>query len=97
LFSALDALHYGKKITRLVHGAAKGADALGARWALARGVIGASYPAQWDKYGKKAGVIRNQEMIDVEKVDFVVACPGGKGTADMVRRATKAGIPVIHV
>jgi YspA, cpYpsA-related SLOG family len=97
LFSALDALHYGKKITRLVHGAAKGADTLGARWALGKGIFSAGYPAQWDKYGKKAGVVRNQEMLDREEIEFVVACPGGRGTADMVRRATAAGIPVIHV
>lgn len=97
LFDALSVLHHDQKITRLVHGAARGADSFGATWALFNGVFSAGYPAQWDKHGKKAGVLRNQEMLDSETIDFVVACPGGKGTADMVRRATKAGIPVIHV
>ena len=53
-----------------------------------------SYPAQWDVYGRRAGPIRNQEMIDEGKPDGVVAFPGGKGTADMVRRAEAAGLKV---
>lgn len=97
LFSTLTALHHSQPILRLVHGAAKGADSFGATWALFNGIFSAGYPAQWDKYGKRAGVLRNQEMLDRETIDLVVACPGGKGTADMVRRATKAGIRVIHV
>ena len=48
-------------------------------------------PADWTKHGKAAGPIRNQKMLD-ECPDLVVAFPGGKGTADMVRRAMKAGI-----
>lgn len=84
-------------ITRLVHGAAKGADTLGAEWALERGVFSVGYPAHWDVYGLRAGFIRNQEMLDTENVRLVVAFPGGKGTADMVRRAKKAGKQVLEV
>lgn len=43
-----------------------------------------------------AGPIRNQQMLDDGKPDLVVAFPGGKGTADMVRRARVAGIPTIE-
>jgi len=54
------------------------------------------YPADWDKYGKKAGPIRNQQMLDEGKPDLVLAFPTEKsrGTYDMIRRAEKAGIPV---
>lgn len=97
LFDALNALHAQTPIVRLVHGAARGADSLAATWALFNGVFAAGYKAQWDAYGKAAGMIRNQEMLDCEKVDLVVACPGGRGTADMVRRAVKAGVRVVHV
>lgn len=44
--------------------------------------------------GKAAGPIRNQRMLDEGKPDLVVAFPGGRGTADMVRRAKAAGVPV---
>lgn len=97
VFAALDAIHAATPITRLVHGGARGADSLGALWALANGVFAAGYPAQWAQHGKAAGVIRNQQMLDSEPVELVVACPGGRGTADMVRRAKGRGVRVMTV
>ena len=55
------------------------------------------YPAPWKRFGPSAGGIRNQQMLDEGKPDLVVAFPGGKGTADMVRRAENAGVKVIKV
>jgi UDP-N-acetylmuramoylalanine-D-glutamate ligase len=52
--------------------------------------------ADWRKYGRAAGPIRNQEMLDLNKPDVVVAFPGGRGTADMVRRARAKGVRVIE-
>lgn len=97
LKNALDLLHGLHHFTRLVHGGARGADSLAAYWALGQGVFAAGYPAQWDAYGKAAGMIRNQEMLDVEKPELVIAFPGGRGTADMVRRAKKAGVKVVEI
>lgn len=97
LYAALNKIHDERGITRIVHGGARGADSIGALWALFKGVYSAGYPAQWGIHGKAAGAIRNQEMLDVEKVDLVVACPGGNGTADMVRRAKKAGVTVMEL
>lgn len=51
------------------------------------------YAAQWE-LGLKAGPIRNQRMIDEGRPDHVIAFKGGTGTADMVRRAVKASVPV---
>jgi hypothetical protein len=51
--------------------------------------------AEWKKYGPAAGPIRNQRMLDWGP-DLVVAFSGGKGTADMVRRARAAGVEVIE-
>ncbi|MFE7462324.1 SLOG family protein [Nocardiopsis terrae] len=42
------------------------------------------------------GNYRNQRIAD-SRADLCLAFPGGRGTADMVRRATAAGIPVRHV
>lgn len=80
----------------LVHGAAPGADSVCAHWWYdIQGRTVDPHPANWKKYGKAAGPIRNQEMLD-SGVDLVVAFPGHQGTADMVRRAKKAGVEVIE-
>lgn len=78
----------------IISGCAKGADSLAIEYAEAYGDECLKFPADWDKHGRSAGPIRNQQMLDEGKPDFVVAFPGGKGTADMVRRARKAEIPV---
>ena len=94
LIEVLDAAHAANPITCLIHGAAKGADQLAAKWAHDSGVACAAYPASWEFDGNSAGPIRNQRMIDQGKPDLVIAFPGGRGTADMVSRAEKASLPV---
>lgn len=84
------------RISVVIHGGAPGADTMAGSWASAFGVRCETYDADWS-LGPKAGPIRNQRMIDEGKPDLVVAFPGGKGTADMVRRAKKAGIPVKEI
>lgn len=77
----------------LICGMAKGADFLAFNEAKARGWNIEEFPANWDKHGKAAGAIRNQQMIDA-KPDLCIAFPGGRGTADMIDRCRKAGIPI---
>lgn len=81
-------------VSAVIHGGARGADALAASWAALRGVRDEHYPPDWVAHGKAAGPLRNQRMLDEGKPDAVVALPGGHGTADMVRRAEAAGIPI---
>lgn len=80
-------------MTLLIHGDARGADRLAGDWAERNGVHQLAFPAQWERYGKQAGLIRNMRMLD-EKPAIVIAFPGGRGTADMVRRAEAAGVSV---
>lgn len=77
----------------VISGRAKGADRLGEDWAVANWIRLEEYPADWDKHGKAAGHIRNQQMLD-SGVDAAVQFPGGRGTADMRRRLDKAGVKV---
>lgn len=81
----------------IIHGAASGADALADEWAGVNWVNVEAYPAQWRDHGRAAGPIRNQKMIDEGRPDLVVAFPGGRGTADMVRRAKSAGLAVKEI
>jgi predicted Rossmann-fold nucleotide-binding protein len=96
LYSILGKLHRERGIDLLINGGAPGADGLASGWAAANLVKVEEYPAEWDKYGGRAGPIRNAMMLD-ENPDAVVAFPGGRGTADMVRRAKAAGVPVWEI
>lgn len=81
----------------VISGGATGADKLAAEWAIVNWTGLRTYKADWDKYGKAAGPIRNQQMLDEEKPELVIAFPGGKGTAHMRRIAKEAGVPVVMV
>lgn len=80
----------------IVHGNAKGADRLSALVAMQHGLKVESYPAKWNEYGRAAGPIRNQEMLE-SGLDFAYAFHSNieesKGTKDMVNRLTKNKIP----
>jgi hypothetical protein len=81
----------------IIHGKAKGADSIADEWAAVNWLSVEEYEADWATHGKAAGPIRNQQMLDEGKPDMVVAFSGRTGTADMVRRARKAGISVVEV
>jgi hypothetical protein len=92
---ALDA--YRSDRLEIIHGGASGADQLAHDWATANCVPVHVFKADWIRHGRAAGPIRNQEMIDRMRPDAVLAFPGGRGTADMLRRARAAGINVVEV
>jgi len=84
-------------IDTVIHGGAAGADRLAHDWAFTYARKVEIFHADWIREGKAAGVLRNQRMLDYGKPDKVVAFPGGRGTADMVKRARAAGIEVYEV
>jgi hypothetical protein len=83
--------------TLVVHGAARGADSMADAWARKMGCQVVPVPANWQAHGKAAGPMRNQKMLDRYRPHFVVAFPGGSGTADMVRRAEAANVTVAEI
>lgn len=83
-------------ITEIIEGGATGADTLAANWANWKGVKLTTIKADWDRYGRGAGYIRNSEMADL-KPDIVLACPGGRGTANMIEIAGRKGLRVIYL
>lgn len=87
-------------ITAIIHGDATGADYLAKCWAVAYDVKEIPEPVkkdEWRDLGRKAGPLRNQKMLDLYAPDCVVAFPGGRGTANMMRLAEEAGVPVYTV
>jgi len=96
----LDGIHKTTPITCIIEGGALGADRFARRWAADRDIPWEEYVADWNKYGKGAGPIRNAQMIAGGKPDRVVAfiaTPPTPGTANMVTQAKKAGLPVWEI
>lgn len=90
----------------VVHGCARGADFIARQWAreqiaAGRPVQEQGFRADWDHYGTRAGPVRNRVMVewvadrrDLHDEVLVLACPGGKGTADCIRRAESLELDV---
>lgn len=96
-YQVLDAAHFANPIECIIHGAARGADSIADDWARSRLVPTEPYPADWKRDGRGGGPIRNQRMLDEGKPHMVIAFPGGADTADMIRRAEAAKVPVVRV
>lgn len=81
----------------VIAGGCRGADTLAAIAAKACGYPFREFPADWQRFGKAAGPIRNQKMLDEGKPDLVIAfhpqLAQSKGTKDMILRAIRHGIP----
>lgn len=98
VFYWLDQFHAARPFTRLIHGAARGADSIAGAWARERGVPFQAFRADWNKHGRRAGPIRNTQMLDVGKPELVIAFPGGSGTRDMVQQGIdRDGVSVAEV
>ena len=69
-----------KQVDCIIEGEAKGADRGARLYAEEEGIAVERYPADWERFGKAAGRIRNREMLDHGEVDFAIVFPGGNGT-----------------
>lgn len=81
----------------LIEGEANGADIISRIEAEILGIPVLKFPADWNKYGKSAGPIRNTQMLKEGKPDMVIAfhdnIESSKGTKHMVTIANRANIP----
>lgn len=84
-------------VDAIVQGGAEGVDRIAKEWAVHRHLQCDTYYAAWDLHGKAAGPIRNAEMLAKSEAEICFVFPGGKGTADMARRAEEAGLRVIYI
>ena len=73
---------------------ARGIDQMGKLWADARKIPVKEFPADWDGLGKKAGVLRNEEMAKYAKCLIAFWDYESSGTNDMIQRAKKHGLLV---
>ena len=112
VWHVLDTVHRSRGIALLIQGGATGADDLAWAWAKARGVPHATYKARWNdlshpdavvricrgkRYDARAGLRRNQRMVEEGRPQLGVAFPGSDGTRDMIGRLRRAGIEVMEI
>ena len=82
------------KATWVFTGGAKGADSFGEYVARQMQIPTKRFNANWRKYGKAAGPIRNREMA--KNADALIALPGGNGTQNMIKTAERYNLQ-IHI
>jgi len=89
-----DAILSNQKNVEIVCGLARGADLLGKKYAESRGYSVKEFPAEWDKLGKSAGIIRNIQMRDY--ADALICFWDGKstGTGHMIKAAEAKGMKI---
>lgn len=79
---------------QIISGTARGVDQIGEAYAKAKGIECVRFPADWEKYGKRAGYLRNQQMA--EHADALVAFWDGqsRGTKHMIEIARSRHLTV---
>ena len=93
-----DRLHELPRASCVMHGGARGVDRLADEFARKLGFFVEEYPADWEQYGKRAGIMRNLKMLD-QNPELVIAYWNGesRGTKHMIDAAREREIPVeIH-
>jgi predicted Rossmann fold nucleotide-binding protein DprA/Smf involved in DNA uptake len=91
LTTVLDEMNESNPITLIISGGAKGADELAYQYAVQHNIPYQEFPADWETYGKKAGPMRNKQII--EACDQAIAFWDGEssGTRSSIRFAEEQG------
>jgi len=81
-------------INQIISGGATGVDSLAEKYAKEHDIPFVVYPADWKKYGNKAGPLRNQLIIDASTHLLALPSRKSRGTFDSINKAKQKGIPV---
>ena len=95
IYQELDKIYSKIDITKVLSGGARGIDTYGEAWAILNKIFVERYTADWNKYGKAAGPIRNRKMA--ENADALIVFPGGSGTRSMISEARKRNLTIFFV
>lgn len=77
-----------QSVSLVISGTASGADRCGEGWARHRGILVERFPADWARYGRLAGPIRNRQMAETSDVGVGFWRNMSGGTANMVAQMT---------
>jgi hypothetical protein len=84
----------GFDIDTVISGHAQGADHWGELYAQQNNIDLVIFPANWGKYGKSAGMIRNEKMADYADALIAIWDGESRGTLGMIKLAQKKGLKV---
>ena len=84
-------LQRGHERVIIISGHARGADALGERFAREQGHDLEIYPADWESFGKRAGLIRNSQMVAIADAAVAFWDVASHGTLDTIQKMQAAG------
>lgn len=92
--AAINHCPFKHEISVVISGTAKGVDRHGEEWAKLNNIPVIQYPANWNKFGKRAGYVRNEEMA--QNADALIAVWDGvsKGTKHMIDIANSYNLKV---
>lgn len=81
-------------ITEVICGCCTGVDLFGKKWAIDNHIPIKHFPPDWDKHGKKAGILRNQDMADYGEALILVWNGTSRGSKNMLEEARKRKLKV---
>lgn len=83
----------GYDITEVVCGMATGIDTLGEQWARSKDIPIKAMPADWNRYGKKAGPMRNRQMAEYCDCAVIIWDGESPGTRNMINEMIRVKKP----
>jgi hypothetical protein len=84
-------------VREIVSGGAAGADSLGARWAREQGIKLTEFKPDWEKHGRRAGFIRNEDIVAASDVVLSFWDGVSRGTANSLSIAKRLKKPTIII
>lgn len=87
----------GFENVEIVSGGAKGADKFAENYAKEMLLPFKLFKAEWDKYGKSAGMIRNKQMAEYATHLILIWDGKSKGSANMKKEAEKQGLKIREI
>jgi len=87
----------GYPIDRVIHGGARGVDQAADDWAKGEGYDVKEFLAKWNTYGKRAGYMRNAEMVKLADTAIIIWDGESRGTYNTLQLVANKGIPYVLV
>jgi len=81
----------------VISGCCQGADRIGELWAEKNNTPVVKFPADWDKFGKQAGPIRNKQMAEYADALILIWDGKSKGSKNMLEEAKKSGLAIRQI
>ena len=76
-------------ISEIISGGCRGTDLMAKRYAMQNKINYKEFPADWKRYGKAAGPIRNKLIVDASDAVIAFLSPSSKGTLNSINYAKK--------